>query len=77
MPKAAKTVNEPASYEVALQELEQLISQIESGQLPLEQMLSGYQRAAELLTFCRGKLQAVQEQVKILDGDKLSAWTQD
>ena len=55
MPKAAKTVNEPASYEVALQELEQLISQIE----------------------CRGKLQAVQEQVKILDGDKLSAWTQE
>ena len=62
---------------LTLQELEQLISQIESGQLPLEQMLSGYQRAAELLTFCRGKLQAVQEQVKILDGDKLSAWTQE
>ena len=49
MPKAAaKKPDLPASYEAALQELEQLIAQIESGQLPLEQMLSGYQRAALL-----------------------------
>lgn len=79
MPKAAaaKKSDQPASYEAALQELEQLIAQIESGQLPLEQMLCGYQRAAELLGFCRGQLDAVQEQVKVLDEGKLSAWTQD
>ena len=78
MPKAAaKTPAEPASYEAALQELEQLISGIESGQLPLEQMLSGYQRAAELLAFCRSRLQAVQEQVKVLDEGQLAAWTQE
>ena len=40
-------------------------------------MLSGYQRAAELLGFCRSQLEAVQEQVKVLDEGKLSAWTQD
>ncbi|MDR0213111.1 MAG: exodeoxyribonuclease VII small subunit [Comamonas sp.] len=79
MPKAAaaKKVDQPASYEAALQELEQLIAQIESGQLPLEQMLSGYQRAAQLLGFCRSQLEAVQEQVKVLDEGQLSAWTQD
>ena len=79
MPKAAaaKKSEQPVSYEAALQELEQLIAQIESGQLPLEQMLSGYQRAAELLVFCRSQLEAVQEQVKVLDEGKLSAWTQD
>lgn len=78
MPKAvAKKSDLPASYEAALQELEQLIAQIESGQMPLEQMLSGYQRAAELLGYCRSQLDAVQEQVKILDEGKLSAWTQD
>ena len=79
MPKAAavKKSEQPVSYEAALQELEQLIAQIESGQLPLEQMLSGYQRAAELLSFCRSQLEAVQEQVKVLDEGKLSAWTQD
>ncbi len=78
MPKAAaKKPDLPASYEAALQELEQLIAQIESGQLPLEQMLSGYQRAAQLLEYCRNQLEAVQEQVKVLDEGKLSAWTQD
>ena len=75
MPKT-KTAD-PASYEAALEELEQLVARIESGQLPLEQMLSGYQRAAELLGFCRSQLEAVQEQVKVLDEGKLSAWTQD
>jgi exodeoxyribonuclease VII small subunit len=79
MPKAAAAPKSelPVSYEAALQELEQLIAQIESGQLPLAQMLSGYQRAAELLAFCRSQLDAVQEQVKVLDEGKLSAWTQD
>ena len=79
MPKAsaAKKADQPASYEAALQELEQLIAQIESGQLPLEQMLSGYHRAAQLLGFCRSQLEAVQEQVKVLDEGQLSAWTQD
>ena len=79
MPKAAaaKKADQPASYEAALQELEQLIAQIESGQLPLEQMLSGYHRAAQLLGFFRSQLEAVQEQVKVLDEGQLSAWTQD
>ena len=36
----------PASYEAALEELEQLVQVIESGQLPLEQLLSGYKRGA-------------------------------
>ena len=78
MPKAApKALAEPTSYESALQELEQLIAQIESGQLPLEQMLTGYQRAAQLLFYCRGQLDAVQEQVKVLDEGTLAPWSQD
>lgn len=78
MPKAtAKTPAPPASYEAALQELEQLIASIESGQLPLEQMLGGYQRAAELLAFCRSRLDAVQEQVKVLDDGVLAPWSQE
>jgi exodeoxyribonuclease VII small subunit len=67
----------PASYEAALAELDQLVGQIESGQLPLEQLLSGYQRGAELLQFCRDKLQAVENQVKVLDAGVLKPWTQE
>ena len=80
MPKAAAAPaqqSEPASYEAALEELEQLVARIESGQLPLEQMLAGYQRGAVLLNFCRTRLEAVQEQIKVLDEGGLQPWTQD
>lgn len=65
----------PASYEAALEELEQLVQVIESGQLPLEQLLAGYQRGAELLDFCRGRLEAVENQIKVLDEGALKPWT--
>lgn len=64
----------PASYEAAMQELEQLVSRLDSGEMPLEQLLSGYQRGAQLLQFCRDKLQAVEDQIKVLDGGTLKAW---
>ena len=64
----------PPSYEAALQELEALIAGLESGQLPLEQLLTGYQRGAQLLTFCKGKLEAVETQIKVLEGTELKPW---
>jgi exodeoxyribonuclease VII small subunit len=67
----------PASYEAALEELETLIGRIESGQLPLEQLLVGYQRGAQLLQFCREKLQAVEHQIKLLDEGTLKPWLQE
>jgi exodeoxyribonuclease VII small subunit len=75
MPKAP--LKTPASYEAALEELEQLVGLIESGQLPLEQLLTGYQRGAELLKFCRDRLEAVENQVKLLDEGVLKPWTQE
>ena len=67
----------PANYEVALQELEQLVARLESGELPLEQLLAQYQRGAELLKFCRDRLEAVEGQVKVLDQGVLKPWTPD
>ena len=80
MPKANASSTElsvPASYEAALDELEQLVGRIENGQMPLEQLLSGYQRGAQLLAFCRERLEAVENQVKVLDDGKLKTWTQE
>ena len=64
----------PASYEAGLQELEQLVTELESGQLPLDQLLGSYQRGAALLAFCRDKLQAVEDQIKVLDAGSLKIW---
>lgn len=67
----------PASYEAALQELEELVDSLESGQLPLDQLLTGYQRGAQLLKFCRDKLEAVETQIKVLEGSELKPWVQE
>lgn len=65
----------PASYEAGLQELERLVNELESGQMPLDQLLGSYQRGAALLGFCREKLQAVEDQIKVLDAGSLKAWS--
>ncbi|WP_312261959.1 exodeoxyribonuclease VII small subunit [Limnohabitans sp.] len=82
MPKAAKSDIAdalvpplPATYEAALSELELLVVQLESGQMPLDQLLSGYQRGAALLAFCRDKLKAVEDQIQLLDGGQLKPWS--
>ena len=81
MPKAAPqdtadtaTAPLPVSYEAALAELETLVGQLESGQMPLDQLLTGYQRGAALLAFCREKLDAVEQQIQVLEGQTLKPW---
>lgn len=64
----------PATYEEAMAELEQLVARMEAGALPLEQLLVAYQRGASLLGFCRDRLQAVEEQVKQLEGGQIKPW---
>ena len=77
MPRsAASTAKDPATYEQALAELDRLVAQMESGQLPLDELLDGYRRGAELLNFCRSRLQSVEEQVKVLEDGQLKTWTQ-
>jgi exodeoxyribonuclease VII small subunit len=79
MPKAASAPTD-LTYEAALQELEALVARVESGQLPLDDLLAGYQRGAVLLKTCRDKLQAVEQQIKVLDGKadgEAKPWTQE
>ncbi|MGH6649245.1 exodeoxyribonuclease VII small subunit [Aquabacterium sp.] len=64
----------PATYEEAQAELEQLVSQMESGQLPLDGLLASYRRGAQLLQFCRARLEAVEAQVKLLEDGQLKPW---
>ncbi|CAG1013976.1 Exodeoxyribonuclease 7 small subunit [Burkholderiaceae bacterium] len=65
----------PDTYEDALAELERLVAAMEAGQLPLDQLLESYQRGAELLKFCRARLEAVEQQVKVLENGELKPWT--
>lgn len=64
MSKIASAKN---TFESALKELESIVSQMESGQLPLEQSLTAYKRGTELLQFCQKSLAEVEQQVHILN----------
>ena len=57
----------PPTFESSLAELEEIVAEMEAGQLPLEKSLAAYKRGAELLKFCQGALQDAQQQVKILE----------
>ncbi|MBL0719339.1 exodeoxyribonuclease VII small subunit [Piscinibacter sp. Jin2] len=74
-PATAHEATDPSpSYEAALAELETLVTGLESGQWPLDRLLDGYRRGAELLAFCRDRLQAVEQQVQVLEADQLKPW---
>jgi exodeoxyribonuclease VII small subunit len=48
-------------------ELDQLVADMEGGKMSLEDSLASYKRGAELLSFCRGKLDDAQQQVRVLE----------
>ncbi len=57
----------PPSYEQAFSELEQIVVQMESGELNLEASLAAYQRGNTLLAFCQQSLANVEQQVQMLN----------
>jgi exodeoxyribonuclease VII small subunit len=64
----------PASFEQAMAELDAIIDQMESGDLPLEESLTSYKRGAVLIDFCRGSLAKIEQQVKVLEADLLKPY---
>jgi len=59
------------SFEKALAELEGLVATMEDGGLSLEQSLAAHKRGLELAKQCRERLEAAQQQVKVLEGEVL------
>jgi exodeoxyribonuclease VII small subunit len=70
MSKQSKSVSEPR-FEKALAELESLVAKMEDGGLSLEQSLAAHKRGLELAKQCRERLEAAQQQVKVLEGEVL------
>jgi len=73
-PHAQPTAAQP-SYVDALSELDRLVQSMEAGQLPLDRLLESYKRGAELLNLGRTRLEAVEQQVKVLEDGHLKPWT--
>jgi exodeoxyribonuclease VII small subunit len=62
----AKQQTPPKSFEDALQELEQILADIEGGQVPLEQSLVMYERGQFLIQHCRSVLSRAEKQIEVL-----------
>ena len=59
------------TFEKGLAELEKIVARMESGELSLEEALATHKRGTELARFCQQKLEAAQQQVKVLEGEIL------
>jgi len=65
------------TFERAIEELEALVARMEDGKLTLEESLSAYQRGAELIRFCEGRLSDAQARIAVLEGGELRDFTPD
>ncbi len=64
---AAEKKNE-LTYEQAMDELEKIISDMESGRLPLEKSIEAFERGSALVKYCRGKLDVYTKKLDEITG---------
>ncbi|WP_346837492.1 exodeoxyribonuclease VII small subunit [Microbulbifer sp. SAOS-129_SWC] len=55
-----------ATFEQALEELEQLVERLEAGELPLDEALADFERGVKLTRECQQKLATAEQKVKVL-----------
>jgi exodeoxyribonuclease VII small subunit len=58
--------NDALDFESSLLELEAIVAQMESGNLPLMQSINAYKRGAALLQSCQKSLNDAEQQVRTL-----------
>jgi exodeoxyribonuclease VII small subunit len=68
---------EELTFEQALEQLDQLVRRMESGELGLDESIAAYRRGAELVRFCQGKLAEAEQQIQRLDEDVLKNFSPD
>ncbi len=64
-----------ATFESGLQELEQIVKEMESGELPLERALELFEKGMKLSETCRKQLEEAETRIEMLvrKGDKVQA----
>jgi exodeoxyribonuclease VII small subunit len=66
----AKKESTEQNFEQALAELEEVVEQLESGALPLDDSLAAFEKGVGLVKFCNQKLNEVEKKVELLLKDK-------
>ena len=63
---AKKNQSPPKTFEEAVEELEGILTTIESGELGLEETLSKYERGSFLIQHCRDVLNSAEKQIELI-----------
>ena len=66
----AKKNPQNKKFEAALEELEGVVEQLETGELELEESLAAFEKGVGLVKYCNQKLTEVEKKVEILVKDK-------
>jgi len=74
MSEAAKEL----SFEENLAKLEQLVAKMESGKLPIEELIADFEEGSRLVKLCRSRLNALERKIEVLtrDDQKDGQWAE-
>jgi exodeoxyribonuclease VII small subunit len=75
-PRQKKTSDQEPSYEKAYAELQEIVTKLESGEIPLEDALALYARGQALAKTCAGLLEKAELRIREL-GSRLEEPAQD
>ena len=73
----ASNTKREVNFESALEELEKLLSDMENGELSLDESINKFERAKQCLDICRKKLDDAQLRINKITADSLAPFNPD
>lgn len=64
--KTESSKKEEPSFETAVERLEEIVEQMESSKLPLDELLTRYEEGVKLVKFCSEKLTDAEKKIEII-----------
>ena len=68
---AENQISDDVKFETALTELEQIVQNMEAGNLSLEDSITAYRRGSDLLKHCQNQLSDAERKIQVLEDGTL------
>ncbi|MGB8170034.1 MAG: exodeoxyribonuclease VII small subunit [Chthoniobacteraceae bacterium] len=66
MPKTPAEPKSPPSFEIAITRLEQLVEEMDSANLPLQDLITRYEEGVQLVKVCEERLKEAEKRIEII-----------
>ncbi|HEX8371944.1 MAG TPA: exodeoxyribonuclease VII small subunit [Chthoniobacterales bacterium] len=66
MAASSKTPDSGGTFESAMERLEKIVAQMESAQMPLDELLERYEEGTRLIAVCQEKLKTAEQRIEIV-----------